>query len=221
MQKRPWHLSQRGARCVRAAPSTCKDQRGQPGISHRLRMVSDGVEMRDGCAHACCSGCACLSQNRALHCGHAMGRKESVPHVGRAQCSPSMRDMRQCVWRCAKTVHFTTMHWIAIWGMAMLSTQAAYAQFFQHLFHQDGFGSFFQQDQEPEAHNVGDASWFQDRVQHAQCGSYLCSDTLACVETPDECPCPYKEQQRCAVGDTYVCVQGQDCGRISSMYQLQ
>ena len=106
------------------------------------------------------------------------------------------------------------MRWIAIWGIAMLSTQAAYAQFFQHLFHQDGFGSFFQQDQEPEAHNVGDASWFQDRVQHAQCGSYLCSDTLACVETPDECPCPYKEQQRCAVGDTYVCVQGQDLSLI-------
>ena len=97
MQKRPWHRSQRGARCVRAAPSTCKDQRGQPGISHRLRMVSDGVEMRVGCAHACCSGCACLSQNCALHSGHAMGRKESVPHVGRAQCSPSRRDMRQRV----------------------------------------------------------------------------------------------------------------------------
>ena len=101
MQKRPWHRSQRGARCVRAAaPSTCKDQRGQLGISHRLRMVSDGVGMRVGCAHACCSGCACLSQNRALHCGHAMGRKESVPHVGRAQCSPSRRDMRQRVEMC-------------------------------------------------------------------------------------------------------------------------
>lgn len=91
----------------------------------------------------------------------------------------------------------------------------------QHLFHQDGFGSFFEQDEEPEAHNVGDATWFQDRVQHAECSAYLCSDTLACVEAPNACPCPYREQQRCAVGDTHVCIQGQDCGRISSMYQLQ
>ena len=109
---------------------------------------------------------------------------------------------------------------MAVGVMALLCSGAAYAQFFQHLFHQDGFGSFFEQDEEPEAHNVGDATWFQDRVQHAECSAYLCSDTLACVEAPNECPCPYKEQQRCAVGDTYVCIQGQDCGRMSSMYQL-
>jgi len=113
------------------------------------------------------------------------------------------------------------MRWMAVGVTAVLGTRAAYAQFFQHLFHQNGFGSFFEQDEEPEAHNVGDATWFQDRVQHAECSAYLCSDTLACVEAPNECPCPYKEQQRCAVGDTYVCIQGQDCGRISSMYQLQ
>lgn len=113
------------------------------------------------------------------------------------------------------------MRWMAVGVMALLCSGAAYAQFFQHLFHQDGFGSFFEQDEEPEAHNVGDATWFQDRVQHAECSAYLCSDTLACVEAPNECPCPYREQRRCAVGDTYVCIQGQDCGRISSMYQLQ
>ena len=113
------------------------------------------------------------------------------------------------------------MRWTAVWFGAVLGVGAAQAQFFQHLFQQDGFGSFFHHDQEAEAHNVGDATWFQDRVQHAECSAYLCSDTLACVEAPNACPCPYKEQRRCAVGDTYVCIQGQDCGRISSMYQLQ
>ena len=124
-------------------------------------------------------------------------------------------------WSGAKTVHFATMRWTTAWFGAMLGMGAAHAQFFQHLFQQDGFGSFFHHDQEAEAHNVGDATWFQDRVRHAKCSTYLCGDTLACVETPNECPCPYKEQKRCAVGDTYVCVQSQDCGRIQAMYLLQ
>jgi len=54
----------------------------------------------------------------------------------------------------------------------------------------------------------------------AHCDRFLCSDTLACVNEPKECPCPFVEQKRCELGDTYVCVQQSNCHEAERMYSL-
>lgn len=110
-------------------------------------------------------------------------------------------------------------------GLLMLAHHA-HAQFFQNMFHS---GQFFTQSSEQEAQRVGDASWFRDRVNAgmcptcayaAKCDDYLCSDTLACVKEPHECPCPFTEQLRCPIGDAYVCVPRMDCSSVESLYHL-
>ncbi|WFD47980.1 Long chronological lifespan protein 2 [Malassezia furfur] len=89
------------------------------------------------------------------------------------------------------------------------------------MFQQGGAGhNFFHTGGEQEAQAVGDASWFQERVRNAKCNEYLCSDTLACVSEPSECPCPYAEQTRCKVGDSYVCVTSVDCRETHRLYHL-
>jgi hypothetical protein len=43
-------------------------------------------------------------------------------------------------------------------------------------------------------------------LRAAQCGRYLCPDTLACVGRPAECPCPFPQQvRRGAPGSTLRC----------------
>lgn len=53
----------------------------------------------------------------------------------------------------------------------------------------------------------------------ARCTEYLCSDTLACVSEPNECPCPFAEQTRCVLGDGYVCTQTADCAAAEHLYR--
>jgi hypothetical protein len=55
------------------------------------------------------------------------------------------------------------------------------------------------------------------------CSSYLCPDTLVCVSTPAECPCPHVEDVKCLVPDavergaaTVVCARGDGCGDVLS-----
>lgn len=48
----------------------------------------------------------------------------------------------------------------------------------------------------------GDASWFEARVDAAQCTQYLCPRTLSCVAKPSHCPCPFPQQIRCPYKDT-------------------
>lgn len=48
----------------------------------------------------------------------------------------------------------------------------------------------------------GDASWFEARVDAAQCTQYLCPRTLSCVSKPSHCPCPFPQQIRCSYKDT-------------------
>ena len=54
----------------------------------------------------------------------------------------------------------------------------------------------------------------------ARCDQYLCSDTLACVNEPSECPCAFTEQVRCELGDSYVCIHARDCSRVQRMHAL-
>ena len=50
------------------------------------------------------------------------------------------------------------------------------------------------------------------------CSTYLCPDTLVCVDAPAQCPCPNAEDIRCIIPDshdkttgTVVCVRGGGC----------
>ncbi|PWN98840.1 hypothetical protein FA09DRAFT_359997 [Tilletiopsis washingtonensis] len=107
--------------------------------------------------------------------------------------------------------------------VAVCLLQTARADFFQHFF-QHGAAQ-----QEQEAPPAGDASWFHARVQAAQCGRYLCPDTLACVGRPAECPCPFPQQIRCPYPDVAAgaqtalsaggsfCVQAADCSGVDAL----
>ncbi|SPO26746.1 uncharacterized protein UTRI_04054_B [Ustilago trichophora] len=75
------------------------------------------------------------------------------------------------------------------------------AQFFQQFFGGNGGGSMFQQ-REQEPPPSGDATWFEARVDAAQCTQYLCPRTLSCVAKPSHCPCPFPQQIRCSFKDT-------------------
>lgn len=50
------------------------------------------------------------------------------------------------------------------------------------------------------------------------CSTYLCPDTLVCVDAPSQCPCPNVEDIRCIIPDvhnknagTVICVRGGGC----------
>ncbi len=53
-----------------------------------------------------------------------------------------------------------------------------------------------------QSSQAGDASWFEARVDAAQCTHYLCPRTLSCVSKPSHCPCPFPQQIRCSYGDS-------------------
>ncbi|KAJ1026119.1 hypothetical protein NDA18_003778 [Ustilago nuda] len=75
------------------------------------------------------------------------------------------------------------------------------AQFFQQFFGGGGGGPMFgHREQEPPP--SGDVSWFEARVDAAQCTQYLCPRTLSCVSKPSHCPCPFPQQIRCSYKDT-------------------
>lgn len=40
------------------------------------------------------------------------------------------------------------------------------------------------------------------------CDGYICEDTESCVSTPSECPCRLETEIKCAIGDWYVCIRG-------------
>ncbi|EST04989.1 hypothetical protein PSEUBRA_005791 [Kalmanozyma brasiliensis GHG001] len=82
----------------------------------------------------------------------------------------------------------------------MLLLAPVQAQFFQQFFGGNGGGSMFgSREQEPPP--AGDASWFEARVDAAQCTQYLCPRTLSCVSKPSHCPCPFPQQIRCSYKD--------------------
>ncbi|WFD26215.1 Long chronological lifespan protein 2 [Malassezia nana] len=105
------------------------------------------------------------------------------------------------------------LFWVALGALLALP---AHAQFFQHFFQG---GQMFQQYQEPEEQHVGDASWFRERVAAAQCNHYLCPDTLACVDGPENCPCPFAEQVHCMLGGARLCVQQKHCDEVRAWYE--
>ncbi|SJX63513.1 uncharacterized protein SRS1_14269 [Sporisorium reilianum f. sp. reilianum] len=86
-------------------------------------------------------------------------------------------------------------------AVQLLLSAPVRGQFFQQFFGGNAGGSMFgQREQEPPP--SGDASWFEARVDAAQCTQYLCPRTLSCVAKPSHCPCPFPQQIRCSYKDT-------------------
>ncbi|WFD32345.1 Long chronological lifespan protein 2 [Malassezia sp. CBS 17886] len=113
------------------------------------------------------------------------------------------------------------VRWLAIVVAASALAAPLHAQLFQQFFGQ-GMGAqnmFSHGAREQEAVKVGDASWFRERVKNAKCDEYLCKDTLACVDAPQRCPCPFAEQTRCEIGDAVVCMQAADCHAAEQLYR--
>jgi hypothetical protein len=84
----------------------------------------------------------------------------------------------------------------------LLFTVCVSAQF---NFYEQFFGGGHQQRQEqPQGRGVG---WLKQHYDSAACNQYLCEDTLSCVDSPRECPCPFG-QDKCDLGKhgDYVCI---------------
>ncbi|CUS25028.1 LAQU0S25e00276g1_1 [Lachancea quebecensis] len=49
---------------------------------------------------------------------------------------------------------------------------------------------------------------YEDKVLNSDCAEFLCPDTLACVKSAKDCPCPFpKSQLRCVLPDShFVCI---------------
>lgn len=62
-----------------------------------------------------------------------------------------------------------------------------------------GFGMNFNQ-QQPNS--------FEDTVLYDPCPNYLCPDTLTCVKSAKDCPCPFpKSQMKCKLpNNKYICI---------------
>lgn len=60
-----------------------------------------------------------------------------------------------------------------------------------------------QKQQQQQQHNS-----YEDTVLDNPCPNYLCTDTLACVRSPKDCPCPFpKSQLKCVLPDNkYICI---------------
>lgn len=65
------------------------------------------------------------------------------------------------------------------------------------------FFDFFQ-NQQPQQQPQS----FEERALLSDCGKYLCPDTLACVDAPNQCPCPFSSSQlRCVLpNNDYICI---------------
>ncbi|EIW61215.1 uncharacterized protein TRAVEDRAFT_162168 [Trametes versicolor FP-101664 SS1] len=83
----------------------------------------------------------------------------------------------------------------------------------QFGFFEQMFGGHQQQQQRP----AGGMGQWQAHSEAVPCSSYLCPDTLVCVNQPAECPCPDVQDVKCLIPDaqdagasTVVCVRGRE-----------
>lgn len=75
-----------------------------------------------------------------------------------------------------------------------------------------GHGHHHQQQQQPQFN-------MEHEVLNSNCPKYLCKDTLACVDGPNQCPCPFPSSQlRCVLPDgAFICIS-KPAGDISLQY---
>ena len=81
------------------------------------------------------------------------------------------------------------------------------------------FFDFFQQQFHGEAPQDTSPEEFEANLLNDGCGKYFCPDTRTCVETPNDCPCPYPSSQlRCVLPNgEYLCIS-KPAGDISQLY---
>ncbi|CCD26055.2 Lcl2p NDAI_0G02780 [Naumovozyma dairenensis CBS 421] len=62
----------------------------------------------------------------------------------------------------------------------------------------------FQQQQQQQPIELS----YEERILNNDCDKYLCPDTLACVASKKDCPCPFpKSQLKCLISnERYVCI---------------
>ncbi|KAG5513727.1 hypothetical protein PMAC_000765 [Pneumocystis sp. 'macacae'] len=87
------------------------------------------------------------------------------------------------------------------------------------------FDNFFQKSEKKNDERFH-PDWLREKFQSISCldHEYLCSDTLQCVNKPENCPCPFPtSQRRCPLGSgNYVCVsmlEDQDPCQIVEQYR--
>ena len=116
----------------------------------------------------------------------------------------------------------------ATWFGAMQIASAQFG-FFQQMMQQQ---KQQQQQQRSDQHAQRQAqegmTFLEYNYYRADCPQYLCPDTLACVNEPVDCPCPFENSQlKCVLPDkkNYVCISkpstedGPDCDSVLRAYK--
>ncbi|KAA8912447.1 hypothetical protein FN846DRAFT_933126 [Sphaerosporella brunnea] len=81
--------------------------------------------------------------------------------------------------------------------LAPLLVAAQFGQFFEHMFQGGGGGGGAGAGQQQrggrqDSNNVpSNSDWYRRNFDEATCNKYLCPGTLACVDKPTHCPCPF------------------------------
>ncbi|EGO02081.1 hypothetical protein SERLA73DRAFT_49250 [Serpula lacrymans var. lacrymans S7.3] len=107
---------------------------------------------------------------------------------------------------------------IFVLSLILPLVHAQFGTFFDQM-----FGGHHQQPQQQQRPS-GTSQWAA-HSDSMQCSQYLCTDTLACVSQPSECPCPSVEDVKCMVPDTQdkdaatvVCVRGEtECSVVERL----
>jgi len=108
---------------------------------------------------------------------------------------------------------FTRMWHRSLCLLALLLPFTA-AQF--NIFDQFFGGQQRQQHQQQQHSGQGQQSLWQAQAEAVPCAAYLCPETLVCVASPAECPCPNVQDVKCLLSDaqtgqhTVVCARGPD-----------
>ncbi len=87
------------------------------------------------------------------------------------------------------------------------NTQIGNMNLLMVLFVAQAHAFFFGQQQQQQQQQAS----YEDRVLDSGCAKYLCSDTLECVDSWKDCPCPFpKSQLKCMLpkgsNRPYVCI---------------
>ncbi|GAA5964403.1 hypothetical protein JCM3765_006405 [Sporobolomyces pararoseus] len=107
------------------------------------------------------------------------------------------------------TSPFISLFFLAV-SICLISPSSA---FFEHLFNQ-------QQAHHQQQQQAPSIKW-EDQFSNIQCPTYLCPESLVCVDKPKDCPCPYSDyDKKCLIPgggdagkeDTFVCAR--DCDMV-------
>lgn len=110
--------------------------------------------------------------------------------------------------------------------LALIAPCAAQFGFFDQMF--NGGGGARQEKQAGAQKRVNNA--VENTYHQQQCDGFLCEDTLACVASANDCPCPFPDSQlKCMYpnGLGYICISkpttedGPDCAYVQKLLNEQ